>query len=264
MRTKGAFGSHSPRRPPTRETCVSTGTSRRPQVKSSTQAAVLRPTPGSAHRKSRALGQRRVARPVEIERLDRPQDLLDAHRLDLRDAARPDRLLDLLDRRVAHRLPRREALAQAQVGDVTVAVVGRLAEDGQHELRDGVAVGRGARHAVDLGQAGADRADAAGGQGAPTQRYPRRPLAEVEEHTDTFEDQPLFWREAEATGTPTLYVHGVPTSSDDWVEFLALTGGVAPDLPGFGRSGKRADLDYSFRGLGAWSGASPTTSGSSA
>ena len=35
---------------PTRETWVSTGTSRRPKVNSSTQAAVLRPTPGSAQR----------------------------------------------------------------------------------------------------------------------------------------------------------------------------------------------------------------------
>ena len=32
---------------PTRETCVSTGTSRSPKANSSTQAAVLRPTPGS-------------------------------------------------------------------------------------------------------------------------------------------------------------------------------------------------------------------------
>jgi pimeloyl-ACP methyl ester carboxylesterase len=30
----------------------------------------------------------------------------------------------------------------------------------------------------------------------------------------------------------------VPTSSDDWLPFLRRTGGIAPDLPGFGRSGK--------------------------
>src|SRR6185312_16234045 len=40
--------------------------------------------------------------------------------------------------------------------------------------------------------------------------------------------------------------HGVPTSSDDWVPFLERTGGVAPDLPGFGRSGKPGYLTYTM------------------
>ena len=48
---------------------------------------------------------------------------------------------------------------------------------------------------------------------------------------------------------PVLYLHGIPTSSDDWVEFLTRTGGVAPDLIGFGRSGKGGHLDYSIPGL---------------
>ena len=48
---------------------------------------------------------------------------------------------------------------------------------------------------------------------------------------------------------PILYLHGIPTSSDDWVEFLTLTGGIAPDLIGFGRSGKGGHLDYSLAGL---------------
>ena len=48
---------------------------------------------------------------------------------------------------------------------------------------------------------------------------------------------------------PVLYLHGIPTSSDDWVEFLARTGGIAPDLIGFGRSGKGGHLDYSLGGL---------------
>lgn len=61
---------------------------------------------------------------------------------------------------------------------------------------------------------------------------------------------PVFWREA---GTaPVLYLHGNPTSSDDWIPFLERTGGVAPDLPGFGRSGKPADFDYSIGGYGAF------------
>ena len=56
-----------------------------------------------------------VAQVRPVERLrQRAQDLLDAHGLDLRDAAGPDRLLDLLVRRVTHRLPAREARSQSQ------------------------------------------------------------------------------------------------------------------------------------------------------
>jgi pimeloyl-ACP methyl ester carboxylesterase len=38
----------------------------------------------------------------------------------------------------------------------------------------------------------------------------------------------------------------VPTNSDDWVEFLARGGGLAPDLPGFGRSGKPGSLSFTI------------------
>ena len=58
------------------------------------------------------------------------------------------------------------------------------------------------------------------------------------------------WREADppAGVAPTLYVHGVPNSSELWDGFLERTGGVAPDLPGFGLSDKPADFDYSIEG----------------
>lgn len=73
-------------------------------------------------------------------------------------------------------------------------------------------------------------------------------MPEVSEHTGELDDLPIFWRSAQWTGVPTLYLHGVPTSSDDWIEFLGQGGGIAPDLPGFGRSGKRGDFDYSIAG----------------
>ena len=57
---------------------------------------------------------------------------------------------------------------------------------------------------------------------------------------------PVFYRHAPAEGAPALYLHSVPTSSDDWVGLLARTGGLAPDLPGFGRSGKANNLVYSL------------------
>src|SRR5215218_7541618 len=120
------------------------------------QAREVRLTRGNGH----------VAQPAEIEPMrfvpvDRSQDLLDARRLDLRDPARPDRLLDLGVRRVQDRLPRREALAQPLVGDVAVAVVRRLREDGENQLVERLLVRRHDRHAVDLAQPVPDRGDAA-------------------------------------------------------------------------------------------------------
>jgi len=59
----------------------------------------------------------------------------------------------------------------------------------------------------------------------------------------------VFWRSAPTVGrTPTLYLHGAPGSADDWTPFLELGGGIAPDLPGFGRSGKPNSFDYSIAG----------------
>ncbi len=78
---------------------------------------------------------------------------------------------------------------------------------------------------------------------------------------------PIFWREApcvraaseRAAGERSLgdggvsggravplYLHGVPTNSDEWIEFLARGGGIAPDLPGFGRSAKPGSLSFTI------------------
>ena len=59
-----------------------------------------------------------------------------------------------------------------------------------------------------------------------------------------------FWRQA--GDAPILYVHGNPNNSDLWLPFLERTGGVAMDLPGFGRSAKPATFDYSIEGYGSW------------
>jgi len=75
---------------------------------------------------------------------------------------------------------------------------------------------------------------------------------DVAEHTAELDGQPVFWRSAPPTAAdraPVLYVHGVPTSSDDWLPFLERTGGLAPDLLGFGRSGKGGQNDYSLEGI---------------
>ena len=46
-----------------------------------------------------------------------------------------------------------------------------------------------------------------------------------------------------------MFLHGVPTSADIWEPALRRTGGIALDLPGFGRSDKGGHLDYSVHGL---------------
>ena len=62
---------------------------------------------------------------------------------------------------------------------------------------------------------------------------------------------PVLWREAPspaANRAPVLYLHGNPTDGDDFRPFLTRAGGIAPDLPGFGRSGKGSSFDYSIDG----------------
>jgi pimeloyl-ACP methyl ester carboxylesterase len=62
------------------------------------------------------------------------------------------------------------------------------------------------------------------------------------------DDQPVFLRRAGDDPVPTVFLHALGTSSFDWLAPLALGGGIAVDLLGFGRSGKRGDLDYSLAG----------------
>jgi pimeloyl-ACP methyl ester carboxylesterase len=75
-------------------------------------------------------------------------------------------------------------------------------------------------------------------------------VARLDERSSAVDGLETFWRRAEpdAGAVPVLYVHGVPTSSDIWLAFLERTGGVALDLPGFGRSDKPAHFDYSIAG----------------
>jgi pimeloyl-ACP methyl ester carboxylesterase len=73
----------------------------------------------------------------------------------------------------------------------------------------------------------------------------------MREHTAEIDGHHVFWLEAPGDGTPILYVHGVPDSADVWRPFLERTGGIALDLPGFGRSGKRADFPYGIDGYAA-------------
>ena len=76
----------------------------------------------------------------------------------------------------------------------------------------------------------------------------------VTQETVKLDGQPVHLRRSGDDELPILYLHGIPTSSFDWLGPLALGGGIAVDLPGFGRSGKRGDLDYSLAGHAAFVG----------
>jgi pimeloyl-ACP methyl ester carboxylesterase len=65
-----------------------------------------------------------------------------------------------------------------------------------------------------------------------------------------------FYREVEGEGPPTVFVHGNPTHSEDWLPFLEAVDGpaLALDLPGWGFS-EAPDtdrFDYSMAGLGSF------------
>jgi pimeloyl-ACP methyl ester carboxylesterase len=72
----------------------------------------------------------------------------------------------------------------------------------------------------------------------------------MDEHTQEVGGVKVHWRHR--GDAPIVYVHGVPSSSWDWLPFLERTGGFAPDLPGFGSSDKPAHFDYSIGGYGAF------------
>jgi pimeloyl-ACP methyl ester carboxylesterase len=87
-------------------------------------------------------------------------------------------------------------------------------------------------------------------------------VSEVSDRNGQLGELPVFWHEAPAPDGPAqasagsggrapatpLYLHGVPTNSDEWIPFLKRTGGLAPDLPGFGRSGKPGHFPYTIEG----------------
>jgi pimeloyl-ACP methyl ester carboxylesterase len=76
----------------------------------------------------------------------------------------------------------------------------------------------------------------------------------IEERFDELDGLPVRWLQAgpPTADPPVLWVHGVPDSADLWRPFLEQVGGLAVDLPGFGRSGKPAEWDYGAEGFAAF------------
>jgi pimeloyl-ACP methyl ester carboxylesterase len=80
-------------------------------------------------------------------------------------------------------------------------------------------------------------------------------MAEVEEAELRVDGVRVFYRRVAGEGTPTVYCHGNPTHSEDWLPFMERGGAaIAIDMPGWGRSDKPdpARFDYSMYGLSAF------------
>lgn len=78
----------------------------------------------------------------------------------------------------------------------------------------------------------------------------------IEERRGSAGGRDCRWLEAgRGREVPVLYVHGVPNTAHQWRPFLERTGGLAPDLPGFGASAKPGNFDSSIAGHSDWLGA---------
>lgn len=76
-------------------------------------------------------------------------------------------------------------------------------------------------------------------------------VARIEEATVDVDGVEVFYRRVAGEGPPAVFVHGNPTSSEDWIPFLERTRrpALALDLPGWGRSERPRAFDYSMLGL---------------
>jgi pimeloyl-ACP methyl ester carboxylesterase len=81
-------------------------------------------------------------------------------------------------------------------------------------------------------------------------------VATIEEAVVHVDGVRTFYRRVRGDGPPTLFVHGNPTHSEEWVPFLRRIEGaaVALDLPGWGFSERPGTdrFDYTLEGLGAF------------
>jgi len=263
---------------PTRETCcVDRDPRRSPYANSSTQAAVLRPTPRQRPRGNR--GPRRAAPPRaspgrargRVEPTKRGLSeiacriALDASRLDpsrMPPGGSPPRPRPT----GASRQPAPTAAARSRQGaDRRRPRLRSLVDcesNGQESAprsdgrggaikRDAVdvpaAVRAAARH--DRRRGGVSRARSPF-TGSPVIHPPRPPapisppVPDVSDHSGEIDGLPVFWRSApvcraEGKARRPLYLHGVPTSLRRVVARSSRAPAVlAPDLPGFGRSGQ--------------------------
>jgi pimeloyl-ACP methyl ester carboxylesterase len=85
-------------------------------------------------------------------------------------------------------------------------------------------------------------------------RMPRYMGVQITEQHGIVAGLETRWAEAPRPpgAEPAVYVHGVPNTGPMWRAFIERTGGLAPDLPGFGESAKPNDFAYSIDGYSRW------------
>jgi pimeloyl-ACP methyl ester carboxylesterase len=73
----------------------------------------------------------------------------------------------------------------------------------------------------------------------------------VEERVADVEGVRVFYRATAGAGMPTIFLHGNPSHSEDWVPFMKRLEGpaLAPDLPGWGFTDAPRGFDCSMYGL---------------
>jgi pimeloyl-ACP methyl ester carboxylesterase len=89
----------------------------------------------------------------------------------------------------------------------------------------------------------------------PSQAYGSAVAGAIEKGELKVDGVRIFYRRVVGEGTPTVYCHGNPTHSEDWLPFLERGGpAIAIDMPGWGRSDRPdpAHFDYSMYGLSAF------------
>jgi pimeloyl-ACP methyl ester carboxylesterase len=76
-------------------------------------------------------------------------------------------------------------------------------------------------------------------------------MGPIEESSVQVAGVETFYRRTAGDGIPTVFVHGNPTSSEDWLPFMERVHGpaIAADVPGWGRSERPEGFDYSMDGL---------------
>lgn len=75
------------------------------------------------------------------------------------------------------------------------------------------------------------------------------PRAPIQTHEAAIRGLRTRWLTAPGDGAPVLYVHGVPDEGSMWTGFLQRSGGIAPDLPGFGASQKPRHHPYGIASI---------------
>lgn len=74
----------------------------------------------------------------------------------------------------------------------------------------------------------------------------------ISEQRGDVDGLPAYWRRADGPCAATIYLHDFPSLAEQWDPFLSELGGIAPDLPGFGRAGKPGHFSYDFDGYAEW------------